>query len=137
MIGVKYFLMLTTLLVVVEPQSIPKISPEEMQALLQYHKDCKLESHASDNLAYGTLAGQFPEDPRLKKHVFCMSKKIGFQDETGKIQRDVFEEQLQKLVTDNDRVEELIELCSVQHDDPEETAMDMAKCYYKILRNTV
>nr|UTN00835.1 odorant binding protein [Semanotus bifasciatus] len=128
-VNVEYIFILTCLLVVV----LAQFSSEEVQNLLQYHEECKLKTNIDDYRVLNILTGTFPDDPLLRRHVFCLSKKFGIQNEAGEIQRREVREKLEKLVNNSEKIDEIIKTCIVQKDDPEQTAVDIARCYIETI----
>lgn len=102
-----------------------------MEVLLGHHNECKSETNIDDGVATGVLAGNFIDDPVLKQHMFCMSKRLGIQNDDGEIQKEVVREKISQVLDDDEKVTEVTETCSVVRDTPEETAFELAKCIYE------
>lgn len=98
---------------------------------MSYNKECRTESKVDEALAVGMLAGNFPEDPALKTHALCMAKKLEILTEDGQIQNEKLKEKLVHVVSDEGKINEIVDSCSQEKGSPEETAYEMAKCVYK------
>ncbi|KAJ8955686.1 hypothetical protein NQ318_008557 [Aromia moschata] len=111
------------------------LSPDDFRSLLGYHQECKTETNIDDSLATGVFMGQFPDDTVLKQHMLCISKKLGYQNDDGKLQRDVIRDKFATILNDEDKANQYMEKCAVEQSDPEETAFQATKCFYESIRN--
>ncbi|XP_018565060.1 B1 protein-like [Anoplophora glabripennis] len=126
--SVKVVFVLTSVLAVVWAQ---ELSTTQIQVIMNHHKECKAETNIDDSLASGVLAGNFSDDPVLKQYLFCMNKRLGILNDSGEIQKDAMKEKLGKLITDEAKIEELTNSCSVEKSSPEDTALELTKCIYQ------
>nr|AVI04885.1 putative odorant-binding protein 4 [Anthonomus grandis] len=67
--------------------------------------------------------------------MLCFSKKVGFQNQEGAVQRDVIEKKLGSIVEDKEIFDKLIKDCVVQKESPQETAFFIAKCMREVSPN--
>nr|QUP79499.1 odorant binding protein 6 [Monochamus saltuarius] len=118
-------------LVIISVCALVWAQESNLQAIMKYHNECKAETNVDDSLVTGLLTGKFPDDPTLKQHMFCMSKKLGIQDEAGEIQKEAMQQKIGKVISDDAKIAELTEKCSVEQGSPEDTAFEMAKCIYE------
>lgn len=93
------------------------------------NQDCASESGLDEEVIEKALDGNLPEDEKLKKHVLCVGKKMGFVNEEGEIQVDVVKEKLGDSVDD---AEELVKKCVEDKGNAEDTAFNFAKCAYEM-----
>lgn len=108
-----------------------EIPPELKQKLQGMHETCVAETGVSADSLSAAMTGNFPDDPTLKEHVFCMSKKFGFQNGDGQLQVDTISGMISTYVPDPTISESLMK-CVVQRDTPQNTAIELAKCAYQI-----
>lgn len=107
------------------------LDPETRQMLMEFHNKCVAETGISEETVAQAMTGNLPDDATLKKHIFCMSKKIGFQNDAGELQVDQIKEILSKYVGDPVMEEKLMG-CVVQKGDPQTTAYEVAKCAVQV-----
>nr|CAH7746642.1 unnamed protein product [Callosobruchus chinensis] len=101
-----------------------------MKLLLRLHNECKAETGISDALATGVIAGKFPDDDVLKKHLLCIYKKTGFFTDDGHIQKDITQVIYEATLKDETKAAQLVKICAVEKDTPENTAFEMSKCVW-------
>lgn len=89
------------------------------------HQECATESGIEEDVIKKTFAGDLVEDEKLKKHVLCVNRKLGFFNDDGEIQVEVIRKTIGE---DIDNVDELVEKCTVDKGSPEDTAFSFAKC---------
>ncbi|RZC42566.1 PBP GOBP domain containing protein [Asbolus verrucosus] len=58
--------------------------------------ECISETKVSRDLADGLKEGKFVEDAKLKEYIFCVNKKIGYQNENGDFDYDVVADDFQQ-----------------------------------------
>ncbi|KAJ8934109.1 hypothetical protein NQ314_013567 [Rhamnusium bicolor] len=68
------------------------LTPEQREMLLAIHNECVDQTGVTDDTVMRAMAGEFLEDPKFKEHLFCFTKKMGFQNEAGELQPDVIKE---------------------------------------------
>ncbi|XP_023022169.2 uncharacterized protein [Leptinotarsa decemlineata] len=105
------------------------ISEKKKAIFHSYQKDCAAESGVNPTILENAQKEIFEDDPLLKKYAFCYSKKMGFQDENGKIDEQSFRGKLKELVENYDELEKLVSTCNVEKDNPENTAYEFFKCF--------
>lgn len=105
------------------------LTPEVKQKLLDMHNACVAESGVSADLVKGAMTGNFPNDPTLKEDFYCMSKKIGIQNENGQLQTDTIASLVSKYVTDPTIADNVMK-CAIEQGTPQDTAYEFAKCAY-------
>lgn len=71
---------------------------------------------------------ELDEDPKMKEHRLCISKKMGFMDESGEIKIDVLKAKLNVILKDAEKTEKIVTKCAVKKDTPLETANELKKC---------
>ncbi|KAJ8955669.1 hypothetical protein NQ318_008538 [Aromia moschata] len=64
-------------------------------------------------------------------HHLCMSKKLGFQNETGQVDKEGVRKVLALGVVEEGILNKIVDKCAVQRDTPEETAEKLMKCFHK------
>nr|AIX97067.1 odorant-binding protein 21 [Dastarcus helophoroides] len=107
------------------------LTEEQKEKIKAYHKDCSASSGVNQDLITKARKGEFVEDPKLMEHLFCFSKKAGFQNEAGDIQTDVIKAKLGAEIKDSATVDQLIKKCAIKKATPQKTAFDTIKCYYE------
>nr|AVI04896.1 putative odorant-binding protein 16 [Anthonomus grandis] len=104
---------------------------DEQKAKVQvYGKECVTDTGVDPELIKKARAGSFADDAKLKAFTFCMSTKIGFQNDAGDIQADVIKEKLSSAIS-AEVADMLIERCLKKLDTNEDTAYEVFKCYYE------
>ncbi|VEN49319.1 unnamed protein product [Callosobruchus maculatus] len=128
----KYLVVLGALLGLASAQS-----PSQMKLLVRLHSECKAVTGVNDALATGVMAGKFPDDETLKKHLLCIYKKSGFMGDDGHIQKDVTQVIYETALKDEAKAEQLVDICAVEKDTPENTAFEMSKCVWDNTKGVV
>lgn len=95
------------------------------------HNACVAETGVKGDAVEGAMAGKFSDDPALKEQFFCMSKKLGFQNEAGELQMDHVATQIAKYVNDPAMAEKLMK-CGEPKSTPQDTAFEVAKCAFQV-----
>lgn len=72
--------------------------------------------------------GEFTDDPKLKEHLFCFSKTIGFQNEAGDVQAEVIKAKIGADVPAED-LQKADKCANIKSATPQQTAFDVLKCY--------
>ncbi|KAH0819362.1 hypothetical protein MTP99_000182 [Tenebrio molitor] len=111
--------------------AVQALTDEQKEKIKAYHKECSAQSGVDQELISKARKGDFADDPKLKEHLFCFSKKAGFQNDAGDIQKDVLKTKLNAELKDEAATDKLIEKCAVKKATPQETAFDTIKCYYE------
>ncbi|XP_049826335.1 B2 protein [Aethina tumida] len=105
------------------------LTVEQLERLTEYSRACRAETGATISQVTRAIAGYFDDDPKLKAQLYCISRKVGFQNDVGDMVLDVIREKIASIITDPHMVDELIELCAIKQATPEETAYITLKCY--------
>lgn len=101
---------------------------EVLKKLIKYNNECRQETHISAVLVNNLAAGKFSDDPLLAKHLLCISKKAGYQDDNGNILLEQNREILTRILEDPLKVDEVVNACIKQYETPEKTAVEVTKC---------
>ncbi|CAH0551618.1 unnamed protein product [Brassicogethes aeneus] len=107
------------------------LTDAQKEKLLEFHRECKESSGVEQIVIDDAKAGKYANDPKIKAHLFCVSKKIGLQNEAGEIQKDVMMAKLSALLNDQEIAKKMVELCAKPDSTPEETSYSVLKCYYQ------
>ncbi|KAJ8955677.1 hypothetical protein NQ318_008548 [Aromia moschata] len=113
------------------------LTPEQKEKLSGHHKACLAETGVDSDLVTKARKGEFSEDPKLKEHIFCVAKKIGFVNDAGDFQKDVMKTKISAVLGDEALAEKYIAECAVSKGTPQETAFQAIKCYYEKSRKSV
>nr|APC94272.1 odorant-binding protein 9 [Pyrrhalta aenescens] len=109
------------------------LAPEMRSKLLEHGEKCYKEAGTDMEVLLKTKEGIFPDDPKLKKQLFCMNKSFGIQQENGEYNEAVMKTILKNNGADDKKADELTKKCLVKKDDPEDSALEMTKCIYSII----
>nr|QFO46768.1 odorant binding protein [Cylas formicarius] len=105
---------------------------KQKELLAKHHKECLAKSQVSQITLDKARTGDFQNDPKLAEHILCISKKIGFQNEVGELQREVIERKLKEAVKgDETKTKKLITDCVINDANPKTTAVNAFKCIYQ------
>ncbi|XP_028141918.1 uncharacterized protein LOC114335825 [Diabrotica virgifera virgifera] len=107
------------------------ITPEQAEKIKSFHKECLPESGVNPELVQKARQGDFANDDKLKAHIFCVSKKIGFQNDAGEIQVEVLKAKVGAALEDPALAAQLIGTCAKQQANGPETAFETIKCYHE------
>nr|WQM40729.1 odorant-binding protein 9 [Xyleborus affinis] len=107
------------------------LTDEQKQKILANGKACVSETGVNPELIKEARQGKFTEDDKLKAFTFCMSKKIGFQNDAGEVQADVVKQKLGGALGNQDTANQIVQKCLVAKSSPQETAFQSFKCYYE------
>nr|APC94187.1 odorant-binding protein 28 [Pyrrhalta maculicollis] len=108
-----------------------ELTAEQKEKVKGYHKECIDVTGANPDLVKQAREGKFADDEKLKNHILCVSKKIGFQNDAGDIQTDVLKHKLGAALGDQAVADQLISTCAQPKANPAETAFQTLKCYYE------
>ncbi|CAG9856348.1 unnamed protein product [Phyllotreta striolata] len=108
-----------------------EFTPEQVAKIKQHHAECSKESGVNQELVARARKGDFVEDAKLKRHMFCVSKKIGFQNQEGMVQEEVLKAKVGAILGDQKLADSLIGVCAKNLANGEETAFAAVKCYYE------
>lgn len=104
------------------------ITDSQKAKLLAHHKVCSGEVNVKDDVVEKLLEGVFSDDQVFKDYLLCLSKRIGFQDEAGKVQKDVIIAKLKDSVQDPSKAEEYTEKCLVEAGKPADVVYKVVTC---------
>lgn len=88
--------------------------------------DCLAETGLAEETFAQVRSGNLPDDGTLKELIFCMNKKLGFQNEDGELQMEAMKAMFSKY-NEPAILDKLME-CIVQKDTPQNSAYEIAKC---------
>ncbi|XP_045454642.1 uncharacterized protein LOC123664068 [Melitaea cinxia] len=101
------------------------------KAMFRAHSEaCLAQSQVEPKLVDGLLRGELVEDPRLKRHVYCVLLKCKMISKDGKLQKAAV---LGKLATrgEGKNVTKVLENCANQQgESPEDLAWNIFRCGY-------
>lgn len=100
-----------------------------MAKLIAQHREvCSKETNVDPKLVEKARNGDFSDNPDFKKHVYCVAQKMGFVDNSGKIQFDVVK--TKTTVIYGDRAHDMVAECLSKSEIPIEVAVETFKCFY-------
>nr|AXO78395.1 odorant binding protein 17 [Xylotrechus quadripes] len=108
------------------------ITDEQKAKIIEFGKQCLEETHADEALVRKAANGEYVDDPSLKKHLLCFTKKAGFQNEAGDIQIETVRMKLNAITKNEKMTDDLITKCAVKKDTPEDTAFETLKCFHEL-----
>ncbi|XP_044745333.1 uncharacterized protein LOC123307181 [Coccinella septempunctata] len=111
--------------------AVQALTDEQKEKLKNYSTACSESTGVDKEAITNARKGLFTDNEKYKDYLFCMSKKIGYQNEAGEIQKDVLREKALTALKDEKLVDNLIEKCAVAKDTPQNTAFETIKCYYE------
>lgn len=114
-----------------------EITSEQKAKLQQYKEDCKAETGVDVDILKKLKDGEFPDDPKLKDFLFCVSKKAGFQNEAGEVQESVILDKLGHAIKDEEKAKQLTEKCAKQEGSPAEVVYKIVSCLYSSTPNHI
>lgn len=109
------------------------ISEEQKNKVIELMKECIKETGVDVEILKKAQIGQYTDDDKLKKQLFCFNKKLGMQNEAGDIMVDVTEKRLANVIKDPAVRKEAVTKCLVKSGTPEETAYNSTKCLHPYL----
>lgn len=90
---------------------------------------CREQSGVNEELILKARRGEYTDDEKLKEHLFCFSKKLGFQNEAGVVQPAVINAKLSGYIP-ADVLKRATDKCEgLTADTPQQTAFDVLKCF--------
>nr|AXO78385.1 odorant binding protein 7 [Xylotrechus quadripes] len=126
----KFFVALVSLISVVLVAEAG-LTDEQKQKLIAHHKECGAQSGVDNELVTKARKGEFIDDPKLKEHLFCVAKRIGFLNEAGVIQEQLLKSKLSAALGDEALAQKLVSECAIKKDTPQDTAYETVKCYFE------
>ncbi|XP_018565036.1 B1 protein [Anoplophora glabripennis] len=107
--------------------SIHCITDEEKERLRTLHNECK--SHIDEETARKFYKGELLDKSVIGSYALCISKKSGFLNEDGKLNKDNLKKALGRAISDEAKLNEVINKCAVEKDDPQDTAISLGNCF--------
>ncbi|XP_030764830.1 uncharacterized protein LOC115889051 [Sitophilus oryzae] len=108
-----------------------ELSNEQKQKIKDYITDCISETDIDREVVDQAHRGMFQDDDKLPEFSLCMSKKMGFRDDSNRIRVDVVKEKISEFVEDDNLAKEIFENCFVEKSTPEESALESFKCFQR------
>nr|AHE13799.1 odorant binding protein [Lissorhoptrus oryzophilus] len=108
-----------------------QLTDEQKAKLKEHYTVCVGGTGVDKDVVTKARQGNFVDDPKLKAFAFCMSKRIGFQNEAGDVQPDVVKAKLSGAINDPAAADKLIQQCLIKKENPEDTAFNAFQCYYE------
>nr|AXO78387.1 odorant binding protein 9 [Xylotrechus quadripes] len=108
------------------------LTEEQKQKLAVHHKACTVPAR-DEEFIKKLIDGDLIDDEQFKDYLFCISKRIGFQDASGVVQRAVIIEKLRKSIEDPSKAEEYTDKCLANtSSSPTETVFKVVACINSI-----
>lgn len=104
------------------------ITDSQKAKLLAHHKVCSGEVSVQDDVVEKLLEGVFSEEQVFKDYLLCLSKRIGFQNEAGEVQKEVIITKLRDSIQDPSKAEEYTEKCLVEEGNPADVVYKVVTC---------
>ncbi|XP_066142803.1 B1 protein-like [Euwallacea fornicatus] len=109
-----------------------QVAVGQQKQLAQVQRECADKSKVDQNVLQKTRIGDYANDEKLKEYLLCMAQKIGFQTDSGSLQRQVILTKLKAALQGDDaRARELVRQCIVSNTDPKLQAFNTFKCVYQ------
>ncbi|CAH0551626.1 unnamed protein product [Brassicogethes aeneus] len=108
------------------------VTPDELEILITHSRDCRAKTGATVEMMTMVVAGFFPEDPKIKAQLFCISKKLHFQTEEGEINFEPLTKRVNHILRDSEKTKIIIKKCANKKFSPEETAYHALKCFTEV-----
>lgn len=107
------------------------MTKEQQDKLNQISKECRELNGVSEDTILKVRKGELVNEPKVKNHILCVSKKTGLASESGETNVEVLRNKLRKVCDSDDEVNTIIQKCVVKKDTPEETAFEIFNCLRK------
>lgn len=108
------------------------------QAFVAIHNECTAEGFPVDEDVMVKAIATFvlPDGDDVMQHLYCSSKKMGFQEEDGSMNEDLIRQYATALFGgDSVKVDNFIGTCLVAKSTPAETAHDAIQCFLNIFKS--
>ncbi|CAG9829408.1 unnamed protein product [Diabrotica balteata] len=116
-------------LVIVTNYTVNSETEEELrQEWDQAIKNCKLSKEIVDKLLGPSL------DASFAKEITCIYKSLEFMNPDGTFNKDKFRVRLKNILSDDDKIEKVINMCVVQKDTDEESGLYLFNCMGKLFK---
>lgn len=107
------------------------LDKDQKARVLAASKQCQKQTGASEELILKTRKGEYADDPKLKEHLLCFAKKLGFINEEGEIQADAIKARGSGDIP-ADILQQATDKCAgLTADTLQQTIFDVLKCYSK------
>ncbi|XP_044265628.1 B1 protein-like [Tribolium madens] len=111
------------------------LTKESVDKLEPISKECRELNGISEDIILKVRRGEAVNEPKLKNHILCVSKKTGLATETGETNVEILRTKLRKVSESDNEVNNIIQKCVVKKITPEETAFEIFACLRKIKPN--
>nr|AQY18983.1 odorant-binding protein [Galeruca daurica] len=106
-----------------------ELTEEQREKLREHNKECSAESGVNpDVIKLIKEGGEFPDDEKLKTHVVCLAKKIGFMNDAGEVQPEVIREKIKAVLGDK-ALTEIMEACTGATEKDADTTFQKVQCF--------
>ncbi|XP_018565035.1 B1 protein [Anoplophora glabripennis] len=111
--------------------SIHCATDEEREKFKALHNECQADpkSHIDEESLKKYIKGELLDKSVVGSYAFCISKKVGFLNEEGKINKENLKKALGRNISDEAKLNEAVNKCAVEKDDPQDTAIAIGKCF--------
>lgn len=106
-----------------------KLSEEQVAKLVEHRKICGGQSGADAKVIEDSRQGKFADDPKLKKYLLCVGKKIEIINDANELNHSVFVGKLGALLDNQDLATQLDKKCFLKKANAEQSIWEVAKCY--------
>ncbi|KAL1513934.1 hypothetical protein ABEB36_003272 [Hypothenemus hampei] len=107
-----------------------ELTIEEKVKAIAFSRACLADTGVNPDLIKAARQGNFSNDSKFKDYVFCMSKRIGFQNDAGELQNDAIVKKVGAALGDMEAAKKLAASCVVVKENKQDTAVASFKCYY-------
>jgi CRISPR/Cas system CSM-associated protein Csm2 small subunit len=111
--------------------TVQALTEAQIEKLNKISKKCQNESGVSQEIITKARNGDWEDDPKLKRQVFCVARNAGLATESGEVVVDVLREKVRKVTDNDEETEKIINKCAVKRDTVEETVFNTFKCVMK------
>ncbi|KAJ8932134.1 hypothetical protein NQ314_014915 [Rhamnusium bicolor] len=107
------------------------LTDEEKQRISAVHTKCQADpvTHVDEEILKQLHKGEHVDRSIVGVHILCMSKNLGFQKENGDIDKKRTSKKFGRVIHDDAKLDETVKICALQKTTPEETALDLLKCF--------
>ncbi|KAG5887560.1 hypothetical protein JTB14_002266 [Gonioctena quinquepunctata] len=106
-------------------------TPEQVEKIKSHHAECSKQINIDPQLMIKARQGEFSDEQILKDYLFCVSKKSGFFNDKGELQKDVLLAKTSIAAGNEDDAKKLVDACAVQQKDGPDTTFHVVKCFYE------
>ncbi|KAJ8955672.1 hypothetical protein NQ318_008541 [Aromia moschata] len=125
----RVFTLISVISLAVMAQGLTEKQKEKIRTI---HAECQADpaTNVDEDLLKKAYNDEPAEGPQLRAHVLCMSKKLGLQKDNGDLDKDTLRLQLSRAISDEAKLNQAVDKCGVQKDNPEATAAAILKCFH-------